>query len=276
MSCELIFTPVPKGSCVVPCARRLTIGGITYDLSDDRTWVSAGGGGVESINGSDGALIWTTLSDYSITDAYPLTGNPSGFLVSSDLSPYLTSSLAASTYYLQTNPLGYITSSALSGYLTSSVAASTYVALTGSYSDPTWITSLASGTGVVKSTAGTISYISIKGSIDGTFNGGGGVIANGSSFVIIPDYSGTITGWYLASISGTALLSGSATIAITKNSVDIINAGIAPSLSTQSSNSGTTMTSWTTSFVAGDIIIVTANSITTCQQLYIKLSTTHS
>ena len=40
----------------------------------------------------------TTLSGYGITDAYPLVGNPSGFLVSADLSSYLTSATAASTY----------------------------------------------------------------------------------------------------------------------------------------------------------------------------------
>lgn len=57
---------------------------------------------------------------------YPLSTNPAGYLVSSDLSPYLTSALAASTYYPLTNPSGFITSSALSSYLTISTAASTY------------------------------------------------------------------------------------------------------------------------------------------------------
>lgn len=78
--------------------------------------------------------------------------NPSGFITSSALTPYLTSATAASTYYPLTNPsgyitgitgsdvitalgytpydnanpAGYITSSALTPYLTSAVAASTY------------------------------------------------------------------------------------------------------------------------------------------------------
>lgn len=70
---------------------------------------------------------------------YPLVGNPSGFLIASALTPYLTSadaaityqtlagmssylttSAAASTYYLQTNPDGFITSAALVGYATES------------------------------------------------------------------------------------------------------------------------------------------------------------
>jgi hypothetical protein len=47
------------------------------------------------------------------------------------MSSYLTTSAAASTYYLQTNPSGFITSSALTPYLLSSTAASTYQTLAG-------------------------------------------------------------------------------------------------------------------------------------------------
>lgn len=49
----------------------------------------------------------TTLSGYGITDAYPLSGNPSGFLINSALAPYLTSAIASTTY----QPIGsYLTS----------------------------------------------------------------------------------------------------------------------------------------------------------------------
>lgn len=54
-----------------------------------------------------------------------------GYITTSALAPYLTSALAASTYYPLTNPAGYITSSALSPYLLSSTAASTYQTLAG-------------------------------------------------------------------------------------------------------------------------------------------------
>lgn len=43
----------------------------------------------------------TTLSGYGITDAYPLAGNPSGFITSAALAPYLTTAAAASTYATQ-------------------------------------------------------------------------------------------------------------------------------------------------------------------------------
>ena len=59
---------------------------------------ATGGGGSATTN-----LPWanitaraTTILGYGITDAYPLAGNPSGFLVASSLTPYaLTSSLSA-------------------------------------------------------------------------------------------------------------------------------------------------------------------------------------
>jgi hypothetical protein len=56
--------------------------------------------------------------------------NPSGFITSSALTPYLTSAVAAGTYYPLSNPSGFITTAALSGYLTAAVAASTYYPLT--------------------------------------------------------------------------------------------------------------------------------------------------
>ena len=121
-----------------------------------------------------------TLGGYGITDAYPLSGNPSGFITASALSPYLLSATAAGTYVsasgsysdplwivgltwpkisgtpttlggygitdaypLSGNPSGFITASALSPYLLSATAASTYVGLAGSYSNPSWIVGLA-------------------------------------------------------------------------------------------------------------------------------------
>jgi hypothetical protein len=73
-----------------------------------------------TVDWSNGAGTYATLY-------YPLGSNPSGYLTSSALSPYLTSALASTTYYPLSNPSGYITSSALSPYLTSATAASTYV-----------------------------------------------------------------------------------------------------------------------------------------------------
>ena len=107
----------------------------------------------------------TTLSGYGIVDAYPLAGNPSGFLTSiPDGSVTLAKQAAVasgSVFYRRTvgagspevhdlsalkSDLGLTGVNSgdqdLSGYLQSSVAATTYVALAGSYSNPAWITAI--------------------------------------------------------------------------------------------------------------------------------------
>jgi len=58
------YTPVASN-------RIITINGITYDLSADRVW---------NIPFSSLAGKPTNLAGYGITDAYPLIGNPSGFI----------------------------------------------------------------------------------------------------------------------------------------------------------------------------------------------------
>jgi len=76
----------------------------------------------------------TAITSSDVTTALGYTPynstNPSGFITSSALTPYLTSAVAASTYYPLSNPSGFITNAALSGYLTTAVAASIYYPLT--------------------------------------------------------------------------------------------------------------------------------------------------
>lgn len=77
----------------------------------------------------------TSLSDVNVTSVSDgqsvvwdnatsrwINGSPSV-----DLSGYLSTTTAASTYYLQTNPAGYITSSALTPYLSTTTAATLYI-----------------------------------------------------------------------------------------------------------------------------------------------------
>ena len=143
--------------------------------------VSGGGGGVASFNTRTGAV---TLGSGDVTGALGFTPynatNPTGFITSSALSPYLTAATAASTYqpigsyltgitsgqvttalgftpYNATNPDGFITSSALSPYLTSATAASTYQ------------TTLVSGTSIK-----TVNGESLLGSGNIVVSGGGG------------------------------------------------------------------------------------------------------
>jgi hypothetical protein len=98
----------------------------------------------------------TSITSADVTTALGYTpysnANPAGYITSAALTPYLTSAIAASTYYPltnpnsyisgitgsmvttalgytpynSTNPAGYIDSSALAPYLTAATAASTY------------------------------------------------------------------------------------------------------------------------------------------------------
>jgi len=78
--------------------------GLTFpDASVQTTAYTGGGGYITSVT----APLAVTTGDLSI-----------------DLSSYLLSSTAASTYYLQTNPDGFITSAALTGYATESFVTS--------------------------------------------------------------------------------------------------------------------------------------------------------
>jgi len=88
-----------------------------------------------------GALTGYALESWVTSGFYPLTGNPSGFLTSSALSPYLTSATAASTYQTLSGMSSYLTTASaastyqtqagMSSYLTTSAAASTYQTLSG-------------------------------------------------------------------------------------------------------------------------------------------------
>lgn len=49
---------------LVPETRTLTINGVTYDLSQDRSWTVSGGGAVDSVNGQTGVVV-LALGDLS-------------------------------------------------------------------------------------------------------------------------------------------------------------------------------------------------------------------
>lgn len=110
----------------------------------------------------------TTLGGYGITDAYPLAGNPSGFLTSIT-SGQVTAALGF-TPYNATNPSGYVTQSgaraAVSLTTTGTSGAATYNSSTGVLNVPNYapgtgtVTSVTAGTGLsggTITTSGTIS-----------------------------------------------------------------------------------------------------------------------
>jgi len=97
--------------------------GITDGLSTSTTYSGDVSGTYNTmvVNWSNGSSTYDTLY-------YPLSSNPANYLTS--ITSLDVTTALGYTPYNATNPSGFITSSALIPYLTSAVAASTYVPLT--------------------------------------------------------------------------------------------------------------------------------------------------
>lgn len=98
------------------------------------------------------------------------------------------------------------------------------------------------------------------------------------------DFAGTLTDWsVLADVSGSVTL-GIKTVALASYTgesgysgyTDIINAGTAPSLSSAAKASSSTLTSWTTSLTAGQVLCVQLSSPATATKATLKLHATAS
>lgn len=88
-------------SAYVSTSTTLSINGTSYDLSNNRSWT------IDTTSAVWGNITGkpTTLSGYGITDAYPLSGNPSNFLTS--ITSLNVTNALGYTPYNATNPNGY-------------------------------------------------------------------------------------------------------------------------------------------------------------------------
>ena len=133
----------------------------------------------------------STLAGYNITDSYPLSGNPSGFLVASSLTPYaLTSSLTvylttanAATTYLPSSNFSFANlagkPTTLGGYgisdgLLATTAASTYLSITTAAS--TYATTSSLSSYLLSATAATTYALQSTTISNGTGLTGGGAL----------------------------------------------------------------------------------------------------
>ena len=118
----------------VPATRTLTINGVSYDLSADRTWTIPAGGTVTDVTGT-GTVSGLTLTGTGTTSV-TLTLGGTLSLTSGDVTTAL-----GFTPYDATNPAGYITSAALTNYVTNSSLATTLTNyLTTSAASSTYLT----------------------------------------------------------------------------------------------------------------------------------------
>jgi len=139
-----------------------------------------------------GAAVWGTITgtlsaQTDLQTALNLkydASNPAGYITSAALSSYLTIASAASTYYPLTNPAGYITSASLTGYVPTSrtlnINGTSYdlsadrswtvgdLLSSGSYADPSWLTSLAYSKLTGTPTLGTWAAVNYPAWVSGT------------------------------------------------------------------------------------------------------------
>lgn len=120
----------------------------------------------------------------------------------------------------------------------------------------------------------TASYSSQVKSLGITIDGGGSVITTGVKGDITIPFNGTITAWYLV-----ADQAGSIVIDVWKNVfasypptvANTIAGSEKPTLSSQSSNSDTNLTTWTTSVSVGDTIRFNVDSVSTVTRVNLMI-----
>lgn len=117
------------------------------------------------------------------------------------------------------------------------------------------------------------------GAVGLVIDGGGSAITTGvKGFLSIP-FACTITGWTLLSTDGSAT-SGSIVVDIWKDTyanypptvADTITASAKPTLSSVNKNASTTLTGWTTSIAAGDVLGFNVDSASTVTRVVLSLT----
>jgi len=114
------------------------------------------------------------------------------------------------------------------------------------------------------------------GGITFVMDGGGSVISTGQKGYLISPYTGIITGWTIIADSV-----GSIVIDVWKDTyanypptiADTISGSEKPTLSSANKNTDSNLTTWTTSFSAGDIFTINVDSVSTVTKVTLLLHT---
>lgn len=162
----------------------------------------------------------------------------------------------------------YVDGNEASGYVLTSDAngAATWQAPTGGGGSS--VDTIIAGTGIsITNSSGsyTVTNTGVPNqklaSVGITIDGNGGVVGTGQYGNVVIPYTGTITGWQIFEISSTPV-SSSAVIDVWKDTyanypptvADAITGSEKPTLSTATKNQDLSLSSWTTSVTAGDIL----------------------
>ena len=143
------LTSAAATSTYVPLTRNITINGVTYDLSADRSWTITAG--VSSVNGASGAVL-LSVSDVGTGGTLQWSGTTLQIPEAASTKTGLLSSTDWSTFNNKQNALGYtpvpdsrtITINGTTYDLTANRSWSVGdIVSSGSYSNPSWLTALA-------------------------------------------------------------------------------------------------------------------------------------
>lgn len=129
--------------------------------------------------------------------------------------------------------------------------------------------------------AGTVALTTqTTGSIEFELDGSGLAIAAGTKLAVVRlNYAGTITGAYLfADVSTSSVIDiwKDTTANYPPTNADSITASAKPTLTAATNSANTTLTGWTTSFAAGDVVIIEVESNNNATHLKLVLTTTRT
>ena len=126
---------------------------------------------------------------------------------------------------------------------------------------------------VLNSTSGTNSGDTKNRAISIEIDGQGTAPTAGLlGFITVP-YSGTITGWtILSDVAGSCVVDIKKTTYADYPTASSIAGSEKPTLSTASKNQDNTLTTWTTSLSAGDILAINLDSASTLTKIYLSIN----
>lgn len=271
----LIITEEDQGPLVVPYALKFTNGTVT-DNGDGTASVSVTG----SSGAPTDATYITQTANGSLSAEQALASLATGIVKNTTTTGVLSIASSGVDYVVPAGNVATATALAANGANCSAGQAPRGVDASGASEDCTayltgnqsiTVSGDVSGTGTTTITA-TLDADMKKGQFGVTIDGSGATITTGiKGYVTIP-YAMTITGWDIL-----ADTSGSVVVDVWKDTyanypptvADTIAGSEKPTLSTATKNQDASLSTWTTSVTAGDIIGFKVDSATTVTRVHV-------
>jgi len=247
---------------------------LTVDVEGASGFSGYSGSGYSGYSG----LGLSGYSGYSSTSGYSGPSGYSGYSSTSGYSGYSGRSgySGYSAYSGYSGRSGYSGYSAYSGY--SGISGYSGYSGRSGYSGYSGYSSLSGYSGYSASSG----YSGYSGTVDGSvesivfgIDGGGGPITTGSKLYRIIDFSGTITGWTIVSDqTGSIVLDIKRATYSDFPTTTSIAGSEKPTLSSARKNQDNSLSTWTTSLSAGDILEFVVDSVSAVEKVVVSIKTT--